>query len=181
MAYQLIKTSGLSKPYVWIDYCDPAFDLPGNGFVDDEGDPSAEGWRAGLHKFRLALEEALEGNHMDRVKGWLKPGEEPTFWTLRHLTDDDRRYVTDEHIKKTGETISFQVLKEVAGLALCGVRNLAKENGQPFEFTQTARHPVIKSKCAPKDVLDKLSAIDEGGVLTRIGLHALNRTRPSGN
>jgi len=166
--YHLSKTATISGEYTWIDAQDPAFDREATGM-----DPEA---------FFLAVEEALEANDMARIQSWLRPNEKPTRWKLRHLSDDASRYLSDElQSKSAGDTISAQVLKDAASLALCGVDDLPGPDGAPIKVQQNHRHPRCGLPCVAPKTMALLAQLDSGGCVTRIGFRALRVRTPQGN
>ena len=163
MQFNKPSTATLSKPYAWVHHRDPAFDQDAEGFS------------------AAALDEALAGNHWDRIDRWLKPGRKgPTVFTLKHLSMDVIRGLQG-FMSANGFP---SAARRACAIALEGIDN---KDGKPVPIKQEARDPLFAVSCLSDEVMDLLEyagcdeGLERGEVVTFIGARALRGAQPPGN
>jgi hypothetical protein len=154
------------KPRIWdgSDYVYP-------------GDPALDTEQA---DWETELEAALESRDLERLP--LKPNQEVTVFRLRAPDDELKRIVQGygEHVGRhaIGSAIGF---RRIAELMLVSMRNAnGSVFGKEHEF-DTVTSPEHGYKVVRAGEMEKLAAVDGGGLIDGIGMFAMLHLNPSKN
>lgn len=161
----VLNTATMSGLYTWVYSHDPAFDRDSPEFDERE------------------LEAAIESCDPVRLRALCKPGEEPTYFRLKHITGECKRWLVGYMIdhSKADAPISPLALRKAAAHALCGVENLRGPDGTTINVSQTSIDPESKHRVAPGDFLDMLERVDSGNLVNALGVAVVRSLSPSPN
>jgi hypothetical protein len=156
-------TATLSGSYYWVHHRDPAF------AKDAEGLSAA------------AIDEALLGNHGDRIDRWTKPGSKgPARFKLRHLSMDTVRALIG-YADQAGWPLA---LRRACACALEAIEN---PSGQPVPLGASVRDPALMVDSLSNETMEMLEyagcdeGLERGEIVTAIGSRALRSSKAPGN
>ena len=156
-------TATLAKPYYWVHFRDPSFDQTIEGFS------------------QKALAEALEGEHWDRINGWVKPGRKgPARFKVQHLPSATMRAMQG-FMEQHGFWLAAH---RAVAMALTDIEN---PDGQTVALDRMARDMVFNAPCLTDETMEMLEragcdeGLEKGEVVSLLGAAILKAAQRSGN
>jgi hypothetical protein len=151
----------LVRDYHFVWYADPALD-PEVGIDPKEKRPDET-------PFDLAYRAFLDHGGIDEHLGpYIRSGERPSVFTLKHLRGRARRWLMDRGWRPDGKASSEGVYL-AASLSLVDVDNMSV-NGEPLKVRRVI---VAEIEQVAEEQMELLSGIERGALVAAIGLYAL--------
>jgi hypothetical protein len=152
----IAKTQTLVKPYQWVWKKDPALDAERDGFDQ-------------------AYEAFTDHGDIALLEPFIRAGEHPSVFTLRHLAGRTKEWWTDR--AAFNGSLSGEGVYLAAALAIASVRDMAitAEDGETVDME--IRHVISgEQKQVAEDQMQLLAGIDEGQLISDLGARVVMET-----
>jgi hypothetical protein len=157
------QTQTLVTPYPWVWAGDPAL---------DRGKEGSDRRKAFGAAYQAYLDHGDIGTHLGP---YLRSGEQPAQFILRHLRGRTRQWLLDRTWAPDG-TVSNEGLYLAGALALVETKNLLFE-GEPFKVRRSVRQ---EQEMVVEEQMDILLQVAGGGLVADLGLHVLTQVTNTG-